>query len=58
MAARLDKEQNGVMIRKALNHLPNEPLYALLGALEHVELQEHREKSMICLLCRVRQEDS
>ncbi|MBT0016318.1 DUF3549 family protein [Vibrio alginolyticus] len=40
IAARLDKEQNGVMIRKALNHLPNEPLYALLGALEHVELQE------------------
>ncbi|MEF1340816.1 DUF3549 family protein, partial [Vibrio rotiferianus] len=22
------------------NHLPNEPLYALLGALEHVDLQE------------------
>jgi hypothetical protein len=40
MAARLDKEQNAVTLRKALNHLPNEPLYALLGALEHVDLQE------------------
>ncbi|WP_041058961.1 DUF3549 family protein [Vibrio owensii] len=39
MAARLGKEQNAVTLRKALNHLPNEPLYALLGALEHVDLQ-------------------
>ncbi|EDP59084.1 hypothetical protein AND4_15030 [Vibrio sp. AND4] len=40
MAARLDQENNAVALRKALNHLPNEPLYALLGALEHVVLQE------------------
>jgi hypothetical protein len=40
MAARLGKEQNAVTLRKALNYLPNEPLYALLGALEHVDLQE------------------
>ncbi|EJH2587728.1 DUF3549 family protein [Vibrio parahaemolyticus] len=40
IAARLGKEQNAVTLRKALNHLPNEPLYALLGALEHVDLQE------------------
>ncbi|TOA39167.1 DUF3549 family protein [Vibrio parahaemolyticus] len=40
IAARLDKEQNAVTLRKALNYLPNEPLYALLGALEHVDLQE------------------
>lgn len=40
MAARLGKEQNAVTLRKALNHLPSEPLYALLGALEHVDLQE------------------
>jgi hypothetical protein len=40
MAARLGKEQNAVIFRKALNHLPNEPLYALLGALEHVDLQQ------------------
>lgn len=36
----LGKEQNAVTLRKALNHLPNQPLYALLGALEHVDLQE------------------
>lgn len=40
IAARLEREQNTVTLRKALKHLPNEPLYALLGALEHVELQE------------------
>ena len=40
MAARLGKEQNAVALRKAIHHLPNEPLYALLGALEHVDLQE------------------
>lgn len=40
MAARLGKEQNAVTLRKALKHLPNEPLYALLGALEHVDLQD------------------
>ncbi|EJC7016816.1 hypothetical protein BBM20_21265 [Vibrio parahaemolyticus] len=40
IAARLGKEQNAVTLRKALNHLPNEPLYALLGTLEHVDLQE------------------
>ncbi|MGP8307388.1 DUF3549 family protein [Vibrio sp. YIC-376] len=40
MAARLGKEQNAVTLRKALNHLPNEPMYALLGALEHVDLQD------------------
>ncbi|EGR2721141.1 DUF3549 family protein [Vibrio parahaemolyticus] len=40
IAARLGKEQNAVTLRKALNHLPDEPLYALLGALEHVDLQE------------------
>ncbi|HGZ7371146.1 TPA: DUF3549 family protein [Vibrio parahaemolyticus] len=40
IAARLGKEQNAVTLSKALNHLPNEPLYALLGALEHVDLQE------------------
>ncbi|MDF2155547.1 DUF3549 family protein [Vibrio sp. CAU 1672] len=39
MAARLSTAQNGVILRKALRHLPNQPLYALLGALEHVELQ-------------------
>lgn len=40
ICARLNSQQNTVMIRKALEHLPNEPLYALLGALEHNSLPE------------------
>ncbi|MEJ3599028.1 DUF3549 family protein [Vibrio vulnificus] len=40
ICARLEQEQNGVLIRKALTHLPSTPLYALLGALEHVTLPE------------------
>lgn len=40
ICARLGQEQNGVNIRRALHHLPNEPLYALLGALEHTTLPE------------------
>ncbi|MGF1753326.1 DUF3549 family protein [Vibrio makurazakiensis] len=35
MCARLEHNQNGVAIRKALKKLPSEPLYATLGALEH-----------------------
>ncbi|PMJ88470.1 DUF3549 family protein [Vibrio sp. 10N.261.55.A7] len=38
LCARLGQAQNGVMVRKAISHLPNEPLYALLGALEHTNL--------------------
>lgn len=40
MCARLGQEENGVSLRKALKHLPNEPLYATLGALEHVDIKE------------------
>lgn len=40
ICARLGSEQNGVELRKALPHLPNEPLYATLGALEHIVLPE------------------
>ena len=40
ICARLGIEQNGVEVRKALAHLPSEPLYALLGALEHNQLPE------------------
>ncbi|WCP67887.1 DUF3549 family protein [Vibrio tubiashii] len=40
ICARLGQEQNGVNVRKALPHLPNEPLYALLGALEHTDLPQ------------------
>lgn len=35
ICARLEQDNNNVMIYKALQHLPHEPLYALLGALEH-----------------------
>lgn len=40
ICARLGQEQNGVNVRRSLHHLPSEPLYALLGALEHTSLQE------------------
>ena len=40
ICARLGHNQNGVNLRKALKHLPNEPLYALLGALEHTPLPD------------------
>lgn len=40
ICTRLDQEQNGVVLRKALSHLPSPPLYALLGALEHIALPE------------------
>jgi len=40
ICARLGQEQNGVNLRKALKQLPNEPLYAVLGALEHTQLPE------------------
>ncbi|MDR9830148.1 DUF3549 family protein [Vibrio sp. FNV 38] len=38
IAARLSHSQNNIDLYKALQHLPNEPLYALLGALEHTKL--------------------
>ncbi|WP_099609671.1 DUF3549 family protein [Vibrio coralliilyticus] len=40
ICARLGHNQNCVNLRKALKHLPNEPLYALLGALEHTPLPD------------------
>jgi hypothetical protein len=40
ICARLGHNQNGVNLRKSLKHLPNEPLYALLGALEHTPLSD------------------
>ncbi|CAM3599108.1 hypothetical protein VA7868_02210 [Vibrio aerogenes CECT 7868] len=39
ICARLGKEQNAVHLIKSLNHLPAQPRYALLGALEHTPLQ-------------------
>ncbi|MEH0687758.1 DUF3549 family protein [Vibrio cholerae] len=35
MCARLGRDQNGVHIRKSLTSLPSQPMYALLGVLEH-----------------------
>ncbi|TKE97580.1 DUF3549 family protein [Vibrio kanaloae] len=40
MCAHLGSQQNGVAIRKALNKLPSEPLYATLGALEHTQIND------------------
>ncbi|WED21189.1 DUF3549 family protein [Vibrio sp. JC009] len=40
ICTRTGQDQNALNLQKALRHLPNEPLYALLGALEHVELPE------------------
>lgn len=40
ICARLSQEQNGVNLRKALPHLPTQPLYAVLGALEHTLLPD------------------
>ncbi len=46
LCARLEQEQNGVLLRKALTHLPAQPLYAVLGALEHVTLPEKLAKRL------------
>lgn len=40
ICARLNREHNGVLVRKAIGHIPSEPLYALLGALEHTRLPD------------------
>ncbi|MEX0335687.1 DUF3549 family protein [Vibrio tubiashii] len=47
ICARLGQEQNGVNVRKALQHLPNEPLYALLGALEHTDLPQKLAQRLV-----------
>ncbi len=40
ICARIHQEHNSVMLCKSLPHLPGEPKYALLGALEHIKLPE------------------
>ncbi|OAJ92898.1 DUF3549 family protein [Vibrio bivalvicida] len=47
ICARLGQEQNGVNIKKALKYLPNEPLYALLGALEHTDLPQKLAERLV-----------
>lgn len=36
----LDRDDNTRLVRAAISHLPSQPLYALLGCLEHVSLPE------------------
>ncbi|KDM90177.1 hypothetical protein EA58_18570 [Photobacterium galatheae] len=38
VCARMKQENNATWLRKAVNHLPMTPLYALLGCLEHCDL--------------------
>ncbi|MDO6707792.1 DUF3549 family protein [Photobacterium sp. 1_MG-2023] len=40
VCARMKQENNATLLRKALNHLPVTPLYALLGCLEHCTLPD------------------
>lgn len=40
ICARMSQHNNATYLRKALNHLPMTPLYALLGCLEHCSLPE------------------
>lgn len=47
ICARIDHEQNGVIIRKSLRHIPNEPRYALLGVLEHTPLPEKLSNTIL-----------
>ncbi|MDN3610707.1 DUF3549 family protein [Vibrio ostreicida] len=52
ICARLDQQQNGVNLRKALRHLPNEPLYAVLGALEHTLLSDKLAERLQEITCK------
>lgn len=40
ICARINQQQNSVNLIRALKQLPNEPLYALLGTLEHCDLPD------------------
>ena len=46
ICARLNDEQNSVMVRKALANVSDQPLYALLGALEHIDLNSKLAESL------------
>lgn len=47
ICARINREQNGVIIRKSLRHIPSEPKYALLGVLEHTNLSEKLSNTLL-----------
>lgn len=40
VCCRLHQDQNSLLVRKALQQLPSEPLYAILGCLEHCNITE------------------
>ncbi|GEM78680.1 DUF3549 family protein [Vibrio superstes] len=40
ICARLKESNNELMVKKSLSQLPTQPLYALLGALEHCEISD------------------
>ncbi len=47
ICTRLNQQQNELTLCKALQHLPNEPKYALLGSLEHIKLPEGLADSIL-----------
>jgi hypothetical protein len=47
VCARMNQEQNSVMLRKALRKMPNEPRYALRGVLEHTALPEKLAETVL-----------
>ncbi|MGF1695055.1 DUF3549 family protein [Vibrio lamellibrachiae] len=57
LCARLGQSQNATMVRKALRHLPNEPLYALLGALEHTDISDKLATHIVDLTTKQLEKD-
>jgi hypothetical protein len=60
ICARLSEQQNSPLVIKALHHLPNQPRYALLGALEHQPLGDRLANTLFELLtteCRAHEPD-
>ncbi|MGF1722533.1 DUF3549 family protein [Vibrio kyushuensis] len=57
LCARLGHSQNAIMVRKALRHLPNEPLYALLGALEHTDISDKLATHIVDLTTKQLEKD-
>ncbi|OOE66202.1 hypothetical protein BZG25_10720 [Salinivibrio sp. ML198] len=43
---RMAEQNNATRVRKALNHLPTTPLYALLGCLEHCQINDKLAASL------------
>lgn len=60
ICARISQHNNATLLRKALNHLPMTPLYALLGCLEHCTIPEpltQRISERLALECQQSQPD-